>query len=122
MQSAGSCELNPLSRSPLASVDAVSSIKILLLKLVYVLVSTALDRVGSAQVVLMLIAMTGVVFYTLEAVRRSVGAGGGQGLRTGALSGHAKRGAVAPMCVHHPAYACWPTTLAWQQDPSCSRL
>lgn len=67
-QGTAGCDRNPLTRNLLASADANTTIKILVLKLVCVLVSTALDRMGTIQVVLMLISMYGVVYYTLDGV------------------------------------------------------
>jgi hypothetical protein len=49
-QSVGTCDMNPMTRSRLASSDATASFKILGLKIVFVLVSTAIDEFDSVLV------------------------------------------------------------------------
>lgn len=83
--------MNPMTRSRLASSDAAASFKILGLKIVYVLVSTALDEWHSVQVVLMLITVSGIVYYHLSEVRL--------------LRAHACMAAVPAACLGSPCGA-----------------
>lgn len=64
------CDLNPLNVSRLSSSDEVATIKMLLLKIIFVLVATALDTIGNIQPVIMAIAMWGVVYYMFDGVSR----------------------------------------------------
>lgn len=68
MQGMGMCELNSLNGNLLSSSDEVSSGKILLLKILFVIVSTTLDMVPGVQAVNMSIAMFGVVYYLFDGV------------------------------------------------------
>lgn len=60
--------MNPLNRSLLSSSDEVTTMKILALKIVFVLVSTALDQFSGIQAAIMVIAMAGVVYYLYDGV------------------------------------------------------
>jgi hypothetical protein len=64
----GMCDLNPLNTNLLSSSDEVTSGKMLLLKILFVIVSTMLDMVPGVQVVIMTIAMFGVVYYLFDGV------------------------------------------------------
>eukprot|EP00882_Tetradesmus_deserticola_P020305 GHRQ01021921.1.p1 GENE.GHRQ01021921.1~~GHRQ01021921.1.p1 ORF type:complete len:136 (+),score=19.46 GHRQ01021921.1:184-591(+) len=54
------CDLNPLTRSVLASADAATSFKILALKMVLVLICACLDTFSHVQVIISLLCATGV--------------------------------------------------------------
>jgi hypothetical protein len=64
----GMCDLNPLNTNLLSSSDEVSSGKILLLKILFIIVSTMLDMVPGVQAVIMSICMYGVVYYLFDGV------------------------------------------------------
>uniref|UniRef100_A0A383VUJ6 PAS domain-containing protein n=1 Tax=Tetradesmus obliquus TaxID=3088 RepID=A0A383VUJ6_TETOB len=66
LMATGMCDLNPLTRSVLASADAATSFKLLALKMVLVVICSCLDAFGPAQVVIGLLCVTGVssfLFY-----------------------------------------------------------
>lgn len=69
LQGVGStCDLNPLNKSLLASSDEFTTIKMLLLKIIFILVATVLDQVGNVQTGIMAVAMWGVVYYMFDGV------------------------------------------------------
>lgn len=65
---ASTCDLNPMNVSLISSSDEVTTIKMLLLKIVFVLVATMLDQFTSVQAAVMTIAMWGVVYYLFDGV------------------------------------------------------
>lgn len=66
----GVCDVNPLNRSLLSSSDEASTMKMLLLKVAFVVVSTALDNFHQLQAGLMVVAMFGVLYYLIERVSK----------------------------------------------------
>jgi hypothetical protein len=62
------CDLNPLTRSVLASADAATSYKLLALKMVLVIVCSCLDAFGPVQVVIGLVCVAGVSTFLLSDV------------------------------------------------------
>lgn len=64
----GSCDMNPLNTSHMSSSDAATSMKILALKILFVVVSTMLDTLSTIQAVCMTVAMWGVVYYMFDGV------------------------------------------------------
>lgn len=62
------CDLNPLNKSLLASSDEATTIKMLMLKIVFILFATVLDQIGNVQTGIMTVAMWGVVYYTFDGV------------------------------------------------------
>lgn len=67
------CDLNPLNISRLSSSDEVATIKMLLLKIIFVLVATALNTIGNIQPAIMAIVMWGVVYYMFDGVSHCMG-------------------------------------------------
>lgn len=75
LQATGMCDLNPLTRSVLASADAATSFKLLALKMVLVVICSCLDAFGPAQVVIGLLCVTGVssfLFYDVSGCRHHI--------------------------------------------------
>ncbi len=70
-QGMGACDANPLNTSRLSSSDEVTTIKMLLLKIIFVIVATMLDQLASIQAGFMTVAMWGVVYYLFDGVRCS---------------------------------------------------
>lgn len=68
VQSIGTCDMNPMNTSRLSSSDAVTSMKMLILKIILVVVSTMLDELTNMQAGLMAVAMFGVVYYLYDGV------------------------------------------------------
>lgn len=64
----GVCDCNPLNTSRMFSSDEVTTIKMSLLKIMFILVSTVLDQLGNIQAALMTVAMWGVVYYLFDGV------------------------------------------------------
>lgn len=62
------CDTNPLTTTLLDSSNEVTILKVALLKVVFVVVSTALDEFGGVQAVLMAVTMWGCVYYLLDGV------------------------------------------------------
>jgi hypothetical protein len=52
----------------MSSSDAVISMKMLALKVIFVVVSTMLDQLSTVQAVFMTVAMWGVVYYMFDGV------------------------------------------------------
>lgn len=67
-QSIGTTDMNPMNSSLLSSSDAVVSVKMLILKIIFVVVSTMLDELGNIQAGFMAAAMFGVVYYLIDGV------------------------------------------------------
>lgn len=68
LQSTGMSDLNPLTRSVLASPDAVSSTKILLMKMFIVMAAGCLDSFPTIQVVIVTLAVVAVCLIHLQDV------------------------------------------------------
>jgi hypothetical protein len=66
------CDLNPLTRNVLASPDAVSSTKILLMKMFIVMAAGCLDALPTVQMVIVALAVVGVCHIHLKSVSISV--------------------------------------------------
>jgi hypothetical protein len=66
------CDLNPLTRSVLASPDAVSSTKILLMKMFIVVSAGCLDAFPTAQIIIVGIAVLAVCYIHLQSVSISL--------------------------------------------------
>lgn len=64
----GACDVNPLNRSYLSSSDEVTTIKMLVLKIIFVIVATMLDQLTTIQAGVMTVAMCGVVYYHFDGV------------------------------------------------------
>jgi hypothetical protein len=64
----GACDGNPLNRSFLASSDEANTMKMLVLRIVFVVFATMLDQLSSIQAGLMTVAMGGVVYYHFDGV------------------------------------------------------
>lgn len=68
MQSIGTCDMNPMNSSRLSSSDTVSSLKMLILKVVFVIIATMLDQMANIQAGIMAAAMFGVCYYLYDGV------------------------------------------------------
>jgi hypothetical protein len=68
LQAVGKCDTNPLTTTLLDSSDEVTVLKVALLKVVFVVVSTALDEFSGIQGVLMVVTMWGCLYYLLDGV------------------------------------------------------
>jgi uncharacterized membrane protein AbrB (regulator of aidB expression) len=68
VQGMGACDVDPLNRSRLSSSDEVTTIKMLVLKIIFVIVATMLDQLTSIQAGFMMVAMWGVVYYHFDGV------------------------------------------------------
>jgi hypothetical protein len=73
LQSTGMCDLNPMTRSVLASPDAVSSTKVLLMKMFIVIAAGCLDSFPTAQVVIVALAVIAVFLIHLQDVSNHYG-------------------------------------------------
>jgi hypothetical protein len=63
--------MNPLNASRLSSSDEVTTIKMLALKIIFVIVATVLDQFSTAQAGIMTVAMWGVTYYLFDGVRKA---------------------------------------------------
>eukprot|EP00878_Enallax_costatus_P046257 GHUV01056020.1.p1 GENE.GHUV01056020.1~~GHUV01056020.1.p1 ORF type:complete len:102 (-),score=26.55 GHUV01056020.1:151-456(-) len=69
LMSVGICDMNPMTRSILASSDAITTFKILIMKMAVVLLASSLDDFHRAQIVLILMLIYGALYFYLVEVR-----------------------------------------------------
>ena len=68
LQGVVSCDLNPFNTNWLCSSDAVITSKMLIMKMIFVVVSTLMRELPVVQAGLMAVTMWGVVYYCFEGV------------------------------------------------------
>jgi threonine/homoserine/homoserine lactone efflux protein len=71
LQTLTNCDLNPLTRDHLASPMPVTGLKVVILRILMVLVSTCLADIGRAQTVLMLICASYITYCLITTVSSS---------------------------------------------------
>lgn len=70
LQTVGVVDMNPLTRSLLASSDIGTMFRITALKLLLVVVGAALDSVPKIQAILIVLAVDGIAYFIFYQVRR----------------------------------------------------